>query len=114
MAFFLLETGLLVGRQMSAGRAKIDKELFAFLSPPIKAAISLCAAYAIDLHIGDAVLLVVLSSSTSYIVMPAVARYAIPEARPGVYFTMALGLTFPFNILVGFPAYYAFAQCLWP
>ncbi|CAD0186798.1 hypothetical protein RUESEDTHA_03709 [Ruegeria sp. THAF57] len=115
LAFFLLEMGLLVGRQISEGRAKIDKELFlfAFLSPPINAAIALALAYLIGLQVGDAVLLAVLSSSASYIVVPAVARYAIPEARPGVYFTMALGMTFPFNILVGIPLYYAVAQSVW-
>jgi uncharacterized protein len=51
-------------------------------------------------------LLVTLSASASYIVVPAIVRYAIPEARPGVYFTMALGLTFPFNILLGVPLYF--------
>lgn len=115
LAFFLLEMGLLVGRQISEGRARIDKELFvfAFLSPPVNAAIALALAYFIGLQLGDAVLLAVLSSSASYIVVPAVARYAIPEARPGVYFTMALGMTFPFNILVGIPLYYAVAQSVW-
>lgn len=116
LAFFLLEMGLLVGRQISEGRARIDKELFvfAFLSPLINAAIALVLAYLIGLQVGDAVLLAVLSSSASYIVVPAVARYAIPEARPGVYFTMALGMTFPFNILIGIPLYYAIAQSVWP
>ena len=115
LAFFLLEMGLLVGKQISEGQAKIDKELFvfAFLSPPINASIALVAAYVIGLNVGDAVLLAVLSSSASYIVVPAVVRYAIPEARPGVYFTMALGLTFPFNILVGIPLYYGVARYFW-
>ena len=115
LAFFLLEMGLLVGKQISEGQAKIDKDLFifAFLSPPINGALALALAYVLGLQIGDAVLLAVLSASASYIVVPAVARYAIPEARPGVYFTMALGLTFPFNILVGIPLYYAVAQYFW-
>ncbi|MGV6840281.1 MAG: sodium-dependent bicarbonate transport family permease [Planktomarina sp.] len=115
LAFFLLEMGLLVGKQISEGRAKIDKELFlfAFLSPPINAAIALAFAYVLGLQLGDAMLLAILTSSASYIVVPAVARYAIPEARPGIYFTMALGLTFPFNILVGIPLYFGVAQYFW-
>ncbi len=115
LAFFLLEMGLLVGKQMSEGRAKIDKALFAFafVSPPVNAAIAILLAFWIGLGVGDAVLLAVLSASASYIVVPAVARYAIPEARPGIYFTMALGLTFPFNIIVGIPLYYAMVQMLW-
>ena len=68
----------------------------------------------IGLQVGDAVLLAILASSASYIVVPAVVRYAIPEARPGVYFTMALGLTFPFNILIGIPLYFAAAEYVWP
>jgi uncharacterized protein len=45
-------------------------------------------------------------------VVPAVVRFAIPEARPSRYFTMALGITFPFNVLVGIPLYYAAATWL--
>jgi len=47
----------------------------------------------------------VLAASASYIAVPAVLREAIPEAQPSVYFGMALGITFPMNILVGIPVY---------
>lgn len=115
LAFFLLEMGLLVGKQMSEGRAKIDKELlaFSFLAPPVNATIAIVIAYVIGLSVGDTVLLSVLAASASYIVVPAVARYAIPEARPGIYFTMALGLTFPFNIIIGIPLYYEVVTYFW-
>jgi hypothetical protein len=59
---------------------------------------------------GDAALLMVLSASASYIAVPAVIRHAIPEASPSLYFGMSLGLTFPFNILLGIPLYLHFAQ----
>lgn len=49
--------------------------------------------------------LMVLSASASYIVVPAVLRYAIPEANPSLYFGLSLGVTFPLNILVGIPLY---------
>jgi hypothetical protein len=52
----------------------------------------------------------VLSASASYIAVPAVVRHAIPEANPALYFGMSLGLTFPFNILVGLPLYVRMAQ----
>lgn len=115
LAFFLLEMGLLVGKQMSEGRAKIETDLlvFSFLAPPVNAVIAILLAYVIGLGVGDAVLLAVLAASASYIVVPAVARYAIPEARPGIYFTMALGLTFPFNIVVGIPLYFGVVQHFW-
>jgi hypothetical protein len=52
----------------------------------------------------------VLSASASYIAVPAVIRHAIPEASPSLYFGMSLGLTFPFNILLGIPLYLHLAQ----
>ena len=52
----------------------------------------------------------VLSASASYIVVPAVLRYAIPEANPALYFGLSLGVTFPINILFGIPIYTWIAQ----
>jgi len=116
LAFFLLEMGLLVGQQISEGHAKIDRILliFSFVIPPINATIAILLGHLLGLQQGDAMLLAVLSASASYIVVPAIARYAIPEARPGIYFTMALGLTFPFNILVGIPIYFGLTGFFWP
>jgi hypothetical protein len=59
---------------------------------------------------GDAALLMVLSASASYIVVPAVLRTAIPEANPALYFGLSLGVTFPLNLMVGIPAYAAAAS----
>ena len=53
----------------------------------------------------DAAMLMVLSASASYIVVPAVLRYATPEANPSLYFGLSLGITFPLNILLGIPVY---------
>jgi hypothetical protein len=52
----------------------------------------------------------VLSASASYIVVPAVLRYAIPEANPSIYFGLSIGITFPINILIGIPLYMWMAQ----
>jgi hypothetical protein len=52
----------------------------------------------------------VLSASASYIVVPAVLRYAIPEANPSIYFGLSLGVTFPLNILIGIPLYIFLAK----
>jgi hypothetical protein len=59
----------------------------------------------LNLPAADAALLMVLSASASYIVVPAVLRYAIPEANPSLYFGLSLGVTFPLNILFGIPLY---------
>jgi hypothetical protein len=60
--------------------------------------------------VADAAMLMVLSASASYIVVPAVLRYAIPEANPSLYFGLSLGITFPLNILFGIPLYIHVAQ----
>ena len=59
-----------------------------------------------------AALLMVLAASASYIVVPAALRQAVPEANPSLSLTASLGITFPFNILVGIPLYLALAEHL--
>jgi len=114
LAFFLLEMGLLVARQFNEAQVRLGAFLIGFglLMPVLNAVLALALAYAFGLARGDAMLLAVLASSASYIVVPAIVRYAIPEARPGVYFSMALGVTFPFNILLGIPLYFALSGML--
>lgn len=73
-------------------------------------AMALGLSVTLNLPLADTVLLMVLTASASYIVVPAVLRYAIPEANPALYFGLSLGVTFPMNILVGIPAYTAAAQ----
>ncbi|MEN6304370.1 MAG: sodium-dependent bicarbonate transport family permease, partial [Armatimonadia bacterium] len=43
---------------------------------------------------------------------PAACRAALPEANPGIYLTSALGITLPFNLLVGLPIYYELSRLL--
>jgi hypothetical protein len=75
--------------------------------------VALALAKTFGLSDGDAFLLTVLAASASYIVVPAVVRYAIPEANPSLYFTMSLAITFPFNIVVGLPLYLWAVERFW-
>ena len=113
LAFFLLEMGLLVARQLRQVR-DVGPFLIAFgaIVPFVNAAIALTAGWALGLTVGDLTLLAVLAASGSYIVVPAVIRYAIPEASPSRYFTLALGITFPINIAIGIPLYYSIASAI--
>lgn len=113
LAFFLLEMGLLVARQLREVR-DVGPFLIGFgiLVPFANAAMALSIGWLLQMSVGDLTLLTVLAASGSYIVVPAVIRYAIPEARPSRYFTLALGITFPINIAIGIPLYYAIAQRL--
>jgi len=74
------------------------------------AGLALGLALICQLSLGNTVLLMVLASSASYIAVPAVVRYAIPEANPSLYIGMSLALTFPLNLLFGIPLYLHVAQ----
>ena len=107
LAFFLLEMGLLVARQLREVRG-VGPFLVGFgvVVPFVNGALAMTIGWLLGLSVGDLTLLTVLAASGSYIVVPAVIRYAIPEARPSRYFTLALGITFPINIAIGIPLYY--------
>lgn len=114
LAFFLLEMGILVGRQLREVRDVGPFLLgFGLMMPPLHALLAILLGKLAGISSGDAVLVAVLAASASYIVVPAVVRYAIPEARPSRYFTMALAITFPLNVLVGIPLYHGIVRWLW-
>ena len=107
LAFFLLEMGMLVARRMrEMNNVGPFLVVFAFSIPVLNAAFTITLAHFVGVSDGDTLMLAVLAASASYIVVPAVVRVAIPEANPGLYFGMALGLTFPFNVVFGIPLYY--------
>ena len=111
LAFFLLDMGLLAARNMGGLRGKSPWLLaYAIVGPLCHAGLALLLGMLTGMSVGNTALLMVLAASASYIAVPAVVRHAIPEASPSLYFGMSLGLTFPFNILVGIPLYTHFAQ----
>jgi hypothetical protein len=114
LAFFLLDMGLLVAaraRDLRKNRAFLVA--FGLCVPLLNAALAMALAATLRLPLGDAFLLSVLAASASYIVVPAVVRYAIPEANASLYFGMSLVVTFPFNIVIGIPLYHAVLSRLW-
>jgi hypothetical protein len=111
LAFFLLDMGLTAARNMGQVRDQsVWLVAYAVVAPLSHAALALCLASALGLAVGNATLLMVLAASASYIAVPAVLRFAIPEAKPALYFGLSLGVTFPLNILLGIPLYTAVAQ----
>jgi hypothetical protein len=106
LAFFLLDMGLTAARNFGELRGKPPVLLaYALLGPLAHASLALGLAVLAGLSPGNGALLMVLAASASYIAVPAVLRYAIPEANPSLYFGMSLGVTFPLNILLGIPLY---------
>lgn len=111
LAFFLLDMGLLVARHFGTARSQSPLLVaYAALGPLVHAGIALALATLLGLPVADAALLMVLSASASYIVVPAVLRHAVPEANPSLYLGLSLGITFPLNILLGIPLYIAAAR----
>jgi hypothetical protein len=103
--------GVQVAKNFSHARqAPVLLWAYALVGPLVHAGIALALAAALDLPVADAVLLMVLSASASYIVVPAVLRHAMPQANPAIYLGLSLGLTFPFNILLGIPLYVEWAH----
>lgn len=110
LAFFLLEMGLVVASRLGdlrkAGAFLIG---FGIAMPLVGATLGLLVGNLLDLSIGGSVLLAVLFASASYIAAPAAMRIAIPEANPALSIGAALGITFPFNLLIGIPLYHEMA-----
>ena len=103
--------GLMVAKNLHGLEGKSPALLvYAAVGPVVHAVIALGLAWLLSLPLADSILLMVLSASASYIVVPAVLRYAIPEANPSIYFGLSLGVTFPMNILLGIPLYTFLAQ----
>jgi hypothetical protein len=83
---------------------------FALCVPMINAVIGIVLAKLTGMSQGDAFMFTILCASASYIAVPAAMRVAIPQSIPGVYVSMSLAITFPFNVIIGIPLYYYLIQ----
>lgn len=111
LSFFLLDMGLMAARNLPKARGHSPVLMaYAVLGPITHAGLALGLAIWLSLPVGDGALLMVLAASASYIAVPAVLRYALPESSPSLYFGLSLGVTFPLNILFGIPIYVSLAQ----
>lgn len=112
LCLFLLDMGLVAGRGFrDQGRTLGAGEIgAALIMPLVSAGIASLIAMSIGLSVGGTALFITLAASASYIAVPAAMRLALPQAKPSVYLTMSLGLTFPFNLTIGIPLYIALAQ----
>ena len=115
LMLFLLEMGLIAGAKIMEAK-RIQKSLIAFaiIAPVLQAMLGLLLAWAIGLSQGGAIVFAVLTSSASYIAAPAACRASLPHADPGIYVTTSLGVTFPFNLVLGIPLYIAMSGLLYP
>ncbi len=112
LCLFLLDMGLVAGRGLRAAKGVLNLGAVAFgvVMPVVGAAAGLGVGLLLGLSTGGVALLMTLAASASYIAVPAAMRVALPEADPSVSLTLSLGITFPFNLTLGIPAYIAVAQ----
>lgn len=85
---------------------------FALILPLINGIVVAYASHFITESIANRFIFSILAASASYIAVPAAMRFAAPNADPGLYIPMALGLTFPLNITIGMPIYFYIIQIM--
>jgi len=112
LCLFLFEMGMEAGRRIKEFK-KVGAVLAVFgLTMPLfgGAAGIIVGHWILGLSVGGVTLVAVLGASASYIAVPPAMRLAVPEANPSFYLTLALGITFPFNVVVGIPLYHYVAS----
>ncbi len=112
LCLFLLEMGMEAGRRFGDFRqVGLVLGAFGIAMPLIGGFIGVMVGhFALGFGVGGTTLVAVLGASASYIAVPPAMRLAVPEANPSFYLTLALGITFPFNVVVGIPLYHRLAE----
>ncbi len=116
LCLFLLDMGLSAGRGLRNGWRQLGPGTIAFgvYMPLVSGLLATGVAALNGMGTGDAALLITLAASASYIAVPAAMRLALPKARPSIYLTLSLGITFPFNLILGLPLYIWLAKAITP
>ncbi|MFB5627674.1 MAG: sodium-dependent bicarbonate transport family permease [Nitrosarchaeum sp.] len=111
IVIFLLEMGIVAGQRLDdIKQVGIFLVIFSILIPTFNGIIGVLVATALGLSLGGAVMFGLLMASASFIAAPAVLRHAIPQAKPSLYITSALGITFPYNIIILLPIMFAISS----
>ena len=113
LAIFLLEMGMVTARRFAAFRKYgLFVTGFAIVAPIINGCLVAVLSGFITNSVGNRFIFAILAASASYIAAPAAMRAALPEANPGLSLPIVLGVTFPFNLIIGFPIYHAYVGWL--
>lgn len=113
LALFLLELGLVAGGRLREIGPFGPRLLLVGLGlPPLLSVLGALTGLLLGLSTGGIAILATLAASASYIAAPTAMRMAVPEANAALSITAALGISFPFNVLLGIPLYIHMAQWL--
>ncbi|WP_309613736.1 sodium-dependent bicarbonate transport family permease [Flavobacterium sp.] len=108
LAIFLLDMGLVSGKKLNDFfKSGWFAAAFAILIPLINGCLVAYFSQIVTADIGNRFIFAILAASASYIAVPAAMKIVAPKANPGLFLPMALAVTFPFNITLGFPIYLA-------
>jgi hypothetical protein len=111
LTLFLLEMGTVAAQRLrDVADAGIRVVILAIAIPVVNGFLGAVAGSVAGLSTGGTAVLATLAASASYIAAPAAVRVALPQASPGLYVTASLGITFPFNVIIGIPLYIAMAE----
>lgn len=106
LVLFLLDLGVMAGTRLDAIRAAGAKlVVFAIALPVLFGFLGVVVGTAAGLSVGGVTVVATMAASASYIAAPAAVRIGMPEADGGLALGAALGITFPFNLVVGIPLY---------
>lgn len=113
LVLFLLDMGATAAARLRESRSLTPRVVaFAVAMPVVAGTVGVLLGTAVGLSTAGAAVLGVMAASASYIAAPAAARTALPDADPGLALGAALGVTFPFNLIIGVPALFAFADAI--
>ena len=113
LVLFLLHLGYMAGSNFfEIKKVGAPLAFFGLIFPIFSGAIGVGVGSVIGLSVGGATMLGVLSASASYIAAPAAVSVALPQASPTIALMSSIGITFPFNLIIGIPLYYKFAELL--
>lgn len=113
LTLFLLEMGMVAARQLREFfRLGPRLLVFGIGMPIFNGVLGICVGTLAGLSVGGSFVLGAITASASYIDAPAAVRATLPQANPSIYLTSSLGITFPFNLLLGLPLYFNIATWL--
>jgi len=113
LVLFLIEMGAIAaGRLREVAQVGPRLAIASIVVPLLNGALGAVVGSLAGLSTGGTAVLATLAASASYIAAPAAVRVTLPEANPALSITAALGITFPFNLVVGIPVYLWFATLL--
>ena len=113
IVIFMIEMGIIAGQRLDdIKKVGVFLIAFAVIMPTFNGIVGVLVATAMGLSLGGSVMFGLLLASASFIAAPAVLRHAIPQAKPSLYITSALGITFPYNIIVLLPIMFTIASII--